>query len=211
MIGDLGLLAARALVGGGIFAHGAQKRLGWYGGPGREGAAGFMHSVGFRPGDVFADTASTTEMASGALIALGLGGPIGPAALLSVMIVAGKAVHGDKGFFAQQGGWELAGVYGAAGLSFAESGYGKFSLDALFGWDEGLHGGWPVGLAVIGGALGALGVLALRVPPSPPAADGTAAAPPAAPEPATNAATGDAKVSEAAAEIDAGSSEEPAA
>jgi putative oxidoreductase len=187
MIGDLGLLAARALVGGGIFAHGAQKRLGWYGGPGREGAAGFMHAVGFRPGDVFADTAAVTEMAAGALIVLGLGGPIGPSALVSTMIVAGKAVHGDKGFFAQQGGWELAGIYGAAGAAFAAKGYGKFSLDELFGWDEALLGGLPVGLALVGGVLGALGVLALRVPPSPPA------------------------VAAAAAAIDAGGTEEPAA
>jgi putative oxidoreductase len=168
VIGTLGLLAARAVVGGGIFAHGAQKRLGWYGGPGREGAAGFMHQIGFRPGDTFGVAASTTEMTAGALIMLGLGGPIGPAALLSTMIVAGKSVHGDKGFFAQQGGWELAALYGAAALEFAANGYGALSLDALFGWDDGLHSGVPVALTVIGGVLGGLGVLALRVPPAAP-------------------------------------------
>ncbi len=168
MIGNLGLLAARVLIGGGMFAHGAQKRLGWYGGPGREGAAGFMHAIGFRPGDTFGVAASTTEMASGAMIALGLGGPLGPAAMLSTMIVAGTSVHGDKGFFAKDGGWELSGIYGAAAVPFATKGYGPLSLDALFGWEDALHGGVLVGLALTGAVLGGLGVLALRVPPTAP-------------------------------------------
>ena len=37
MIRDLALLGARLVVGGGMAAHGAQKALGWFDGPGPEG------------------------------------------------------------------------------------------------------------------------------------------------------------------------------
>jgi len=129
MIRDLALLAARLAIGGGIAAHGAQKAFGSFEGPGPAGAAGLMDSLGFRPGPTFATAASSTEIAAGALIALGLGGPIGPALLGSTMIVAGSSVHWKNGFFAQKNGIELSTLYAAAGLAFAGGGYGALSLD----------------------------------------------------------------------------------
>ena len=93
MIDDLALLAVRVAVGGSIASHGAQKAFGWFEGPGPERAAGFFEQLGFKPGAQFASAASTTEIASGVLIVLGLGGPLGPAGLLSTMLVAAQSVH----------------------------------------------------------------------------------------------------------------------
>src|SRR5205814_7539283 len=85
---DTGLLIARLVFGLLMAAHGAQKLFGWFGGHGLAGTAGFLESLGFRPGRVFATAASLAELAGGLLAALGLLGPIGPALIVSVMIVA---------------------------------------------------------------------------------------------------------------------------
>ena len=80
-----------------MVAHGSQKLFGWFGGYGIAGTAGFFEQLGFRPGRFFVITAALSEAASGILIALGLLGPIGPALLLSVMIVAAISVHWKNG------------------------------------------------------------------------------------------------------------------
>src|ERR1044072_3276783 len=85
---DLGLLVARVVLGLLMAAHGAQKLFGWFGGYGIAGTGGFMESLGFRPGRFFAAAAGTTEFAGGLLVALGLLGPLGPAMIISTMIVA---------------------------------------------------------------------------------------------------------------------------
>jgi len=139
MIDDLGLLAARLTVGLGYAAHGAQKLFGWFEGPGLEGAAGFMESLGFKPGKQYATVASDGELAAGLMIALGLGGPIGPAILLSGMIVAQNSVHRKNGFFAANNGVEVGLLYASAALAFASSGYGAVSLDHAFGLHEKLR------------------------------------------------------------------------
>src|SRR5580698_314812 len=100
MIRDFALLAARLAVGGAMAAHGAQKALGWFDGPGTEKAAQMMHGLGFRPGSTNGFLAAWNEIASGALIALGLGGPAAPSMLISGMIVAQQSVHAKNGFFA---------------------------------------------------------------------------------------------------------------
>ena len=49
MIDDLGLLPRALAVGLGYAAHGTQKAFGWFDGPGPQGAAGFMESLGSIP------------------------------------------------------------------------------------------------------------------------------------------------------------------
>src|SRR5205823_3541045 len=83
-----GLLVARLVLGLLMAAHGAQKLFGWFGGYGLTGTAGFFEQLGFRPGRLFAAAAAVGEVVSGVLVALGLFGPVGPALMLSVMIVA---------------------------------------------------------------------------------------------------------------------------
>src|SRR5260370_7067204 len=85
---DLGYLIARFVLGVLMAGHGAQKLFGWFGGYGLAGTGGFFENLGFRPGRLFAAAASVGGGVSGVLIALGLFGPLGPAILLSGMIVA---------------------------------------------------------------------------------------------------------------------------
>ena len=90
---DYGLLVARVVLGGLMAAHGTQKLFGWFGGYGLAGTGGFLESLGFRPGRLFAALASAGELVGGSLLAAGLFGPVGPAMMLSVMIVAAVSVH----------------------------------------------------------------------------------------------------------------------
>lgn len=143
-------------------AHGAQKALGWFDGPGPENAAKMMHGLGFRPGETYAALASWNEIASGVLIAVGLGGPIGPALLISNMIVAQKSVHLPNGFFAQKGGIELGVLYSAAALAFAATDYGGVSMDAVFHTRERLRDPFFTTLVLAGGIAGAVLVLSGR-------------------------------------------------
>lgn len=130
------LLVARLLLGGALFAHGAQKLFGWFGGYGVKGTGGFMESLGFRPGALFATAAGLGEAGGGLLTAFGLGGPIGPALIIMVMIVAILSVHAPKGFWASNGGYELNTMNIAGALTLAFVGFGPLSLDAAFGYGE---------------------------------------------------------------------------
>lgn len=156
---DLGLLLARMVFGLLMAAHGTQKAFGWFGGYGLAGTAGFFEQLGFRPGRLFAGAAAGTEIVAGLLVALGLLGPLGPAMIISVMIVAAATVHWANGLFATNNGIELPLLYGVAALTLALTGPGAFSLDAILAltWSEPVI--WTV-LAV--GVLGGFGNLAVR-------------------------------------------------
>ena len=56
--------------------------------------------------------------------------PIGPALLLSVMIVAAISVHWKNGVFATANGIEVPLLYAAGAVALAFTGFGPFSLDA---------------------------------------------------------------------------------
>ena len=165
---SLGLLALRIVVGLAMAAHGSQKLFGWFGGYGLDGTGGFFESIGFRPGRTFAFMAGATEVVSGLLIALGFLGPIGPALMLSVMLVAALTVHLKNGFFATSNGVELNVLFGIAAIALAFTGFGTFSLDAL----TGLSGFFTPSHSVIALALGvggAIGNMSLRRSESKPA------------------------------------------
>ena len=129
---DLGFLLTRVVFGLLMAGHGAQKLFGWFGGYGLEGTGGFFENLGFRPGRTFALAAAVGEVLSGALLALGLFGPVGPALMLSIMIVAAVSVHWH-GVFASSNGVELPLLYATVAVVLAFTGPGRFSLDALFG------------------------------------------------------------------------------
>jgi putative oxidoreductase len=130
---SIGLLVVRALIGLIMAAHGAQKLLGWFGGYGLRGTGEFFVQLGFQPGPAFAAAASISEIISGLLVALGFLGPIGPALMISVMIVAAMTVHWEHGLFAANNGIELPLLYGAAAFGLALTGFGEYSVDALLG------------------------------------------------------------------------------
>ncbi|HEU4881916.1 MAG TPA: DoxX family protein [Longimicrobium sp.] len=128
-----GLLAGRLVVGALMAGHGAQKLFGWFGGPGLRATAGGMEHLGFRPGLPFAAAAGGTEFAAGVLVMLGLLGPVGPALMVSVMLVAAVSAHLRNGLWAQNGGYEMALLYGAAAFGLALTGPGAYSADAALG------------------------------------------------------------------------------
>jgi putative oxidoreductase len=148
---DAGLLLARVVLGLLMAAHGSQKLFGWFGGYGLAGTGGFFESLGFRPGRLFAIAAGVTEFAGGLLLALGLLGPLGPAMVLSVMIVAVATVHISHGLFAQNNGVEVPLLYGAGVTAIALIGNGAYSLDAALGLS------WPAEVIWIALGLGILG------------------------------------------------------
>jgi putative oxidoreductase len=151
-----GLLVVRLVAGLMMAAHGSQKLLGWFGGHGIVGTGMFFEQLGFRPGRLFATVASVTEIVSGVLVALGLLGPIGPALMLSVMIVAAVSVHWKNGVFASSNGIELALFYGTVAVGLALIGFGAYSLDAVFG----LQSLYTPALAVVALAIGVIGGVA---------------------------------------------------
>ena len=75
---DAGMLLLRLVVGWTMVAHGAQKLLGWFGGPGFGGTARFLEQMGFRPGELHAVLSGGAELGGGLLLALGLLTPSEP-------------------------------------------------------------------------------------------------------------------------------------
>src|SRR5947208_747768 len=133
MFADVGLLALRLALGAVFLAHGAQKAFGAFGGPGFEGATGFVGSLGFRPARVWATLAVGGELAAGLLFLLGLLTPLAGVLVLATMAVAIAKVHGPKGFFVQNGGYEYNLVLIIAAVALAAVGPGALSLDHLLG------------------------------------------------------------------------------
>lgn len=165
---DIGVLIARLVVGLLMAGHGAQKLFGWFGGYGLSATGEFFGQLGFRPGRLFATAAALGEFTSGLLIAAGFLGPVGPAILLAVMVVAAISVHWQNGLFASTNGIELPLLYGTGAVGLALSGPGRYSLDALLG----VSAAWTPAViwsALAVGALGGVANLALRRQPTTPA------------------------------------------
>ena len=110
----LGTTLTRLLIGGLFIGHGTQKLFGWFDGHGLEGTAGFFESIGLKPGRENAIAAGVAEAGGGALLATGIATPAAGAALSGVMTNAIKHVHGEKGPWTTDGGWEYNAVLMAA-------------------------------------------------------------------------------------------------
>lgn len=149
---SIGLLLARVVIGLLMAAHGAQKLFGWFGGFGLRKTGGFFEQIGFRPGIAFAGVASIAEITSGLMVAFGFLGPIGPALMISVMIVAAISVHWEHGLFGSNG-IELTLLYAAAAFGLALTGFGQYSLDAWLG----IAGSWSASVTWMVLAVGIVG------------------------------------------------------
>jgi putative oxidoreductase len=162
---DAGLLVLRLTLGLYMAAHGAQKLFGWFGGVGLKGASDIMAQLGFHPPRAFAAVASLTEVSSGLLVALGALGPVGPALMVSVMIVAMVTVHWNGGAFAMNNGVELPLLFAAGAAALALTGPGRYALDSVLGIGA-LEDPRLAFAALAVGIAGGLGNLALRRRPS---------------------------------------------
>ena len=162
---DLAFLIARVMIGLLMAAHGSQKLFGWFGGHGLKATGQFFGQLGFQPARLFATVAALGEFTSGLLIALGLFGPVGPAMMLAVMVVAAISVHWQHGLFATNNGIELPLLYSIAAVRFALTGPGRYSLDAALGFQWA----WTpkvIWVALAFGILGGAINLALRRRPA---------------------------------------------
>ncbi|CAN5145905.1 DoxX family protein [soil metagenome] len=103
---DLALTLLRVATGIVFILHGAQKVLGLFGGPGLDGFAQWSATMGIPSWLAYA--AAFFELIGGLLLISGFGASMG--ALLGACVMAGAIwfVHLDKGFFAQNGGYEYA-------------------------------------------------------------------------------------------------------
>ena len=128
-----GLTVLRLCVASVFVAHGLQKLLGLWGGPGLEGTAGMIKGLGFPYPMPLAVVLTLTEVGGGILLILGWLTPWVALALAVDMGIAIWKVHSPHGFF-------LAGVNRGQGIEFvlvllgallclALSGSGALSVD----------------------------------------------------------------------------------
>ncbi len=129
---DVGLLILRVVVGGTLFAHGAQKAFGWWGGPGPGGWTAAIARMGFRPAPLFAAASIAAELA-GALLVVGLLTPLVGLLLIGQVVVIIGSAHLAKGFWNRDGGYEFALSLLAAIVTLVLAGPGAVAIDAALG------------------------------------------------------------------------------
>jgi putative oxidoreductase len=131
---DFGLLILRVVVGGTMFAHGAQKAFGWWSGPGYDRWRSVVGGMGFQPVG-FWTAASVAAELSGGLLVIGFLTPIVAAVLVAHTIVIIGQAHLPKGFFNTAGGFEFPLSLGAGAAALLFTGPGAASVDALIGFE----------------------------------------------------------------------------
>src|SRR5437868_7493036 len=130
---DLALALVRVVVGLVIAAHGAQKVLGVWGGPGLAGWTQGVARMGMRPPVFWAWVSAFAELAGGVAFALGLVVPIVAAALTVQMGVAIARAHWSKGFWNTKDGIEFPFTLGALAAINGVADPGAYSLDRALG------------------------------------------------------------------------------
>jgi putative oxidoreductase len=130
---DLALALVRVVVGLVIAAHGAQKVLGVWGGPGLAGWTQGMTRMGMRPAAFWAWVSAFAELAGGAAFAFGFLLPVVGAALTIQMSVAIARAHWGKGFWNSKGGIEFPFTLGAIAAINGLAEPGTYSLDRALG------------------------------------------------------------------------------
>ena len=130
---NLALLLIRATLGLFMTGHGAQKLFGSFGGPGIDGTAGFMESLGLKPGKQWAILGGASEFGGGVLTLLGLLNPLGLLGVIGSMAMATTKVHWNAPIWVTEGGAEFPVTNSAVATALMMTGPGKFSLDRAFG------------------------------------------------------------------------------
>lgn len=125
---SLALMIVRLTLGSIFFLHGAQKVLGWFGGPGLEGFAQWMGTMGIPP--ALAYLAAFAEFIGGILLFTGVLAELGAVMTIGVMIGAVVIVHWPHGYFSQNGGFEYPFNLILFALAIIIGGPGAYAL-----WD----------------------------------------------------------------------------
>lgn len=128
---DVGLLILRLGLAAVMLAHGLQKVFGAGGLAATQQSFGAM---GIPYSQLSATLLAVLELAGGVAILFGVLTTLVGLIYAAAMAAAIWYVHLPHGFFVAQGGYELAGLLGAASLALAVGGAGRLSLDrAIFG------------------------------------------------------------------------------
>ncbi|HVK20498.1 MAG TPA: DoxX family protein [Actinokineospora sp.] len=128
---DLGLLVLRVTLGALVVGHGLQKVFGIMQGPGINGFAQWLTSLGFEQATLLAWVTGITELVSGSLLILGL---FTPAAAAGVLGVIANAIWVQVDIKEFAGAVEKETLYAAAAFALLFAGAGKISLDRNTPW-----------------------------------------------------------------------------
>jgi len=146
---DLALALVRVVVGLVIAAHGAQKVLGVWGGPGLAGWTQGVTRMGMRFPVFWAWVSAFAELAGGIAFALGFLLPVVAAALTIQMSVAIARAHWGKGFWNSKGGIEFPFTLGSIAAINGVAEPGTYSLDRALGLPA-MGAGVYIALLVVG-------------------------------------------------------------
>ncbi|MDH0291299.1 DoxX family protein, partial [Pseudomonas sp. GD04087] len=122
-----GIAVLRITTGLTFMAHGSQKLFGAFGGPGLQGMAGWLESLGVTPGYLMAALAGSAEFFGGLALVLGLLVRLASIPLIVAMLVAVFSVHLANGFFITANGFEYAFTLIMISVALLISGAGPFS------------------------------------------------------------------------------------
>ncbi len=127
-VNDLALFLLRLALGAIMWAHGAQKLLGLFGGPGPQGFVAMVGRLGMPP--ALAWLVIAVEFFGGIAIVFGILSRLAALGFAVEMVVGIVKVHFANGFFIHcpKVGFEYAMVLGVVAFALLLTGPGKFSL-----------------------------------------------------------------------------------
>ncbi|WP_435062163.1 DoxX family protein [Amycolatopsis thermoflava] len=130
---DFGLLALRLALGAILGAHGLQKVFGLFGGPGIDGTARMLESMGYTAQPtLLAWVTGLSELIGAVLVVLGLFTQIGAAAILGVTVNM-IYVQWRGGFF-EPNGFEFELLLATVAFALLFTGSGRIALDVNTPW-----------------------------------------------------------------------------
>ncbi len=126
---DVALFIIRVAIGAIFIAHGSQKVLGLFGGPGMTGFIQWIAPYGVSP--LIAQIGAYAELIGGILLLTGIAAELGAVLALGVMAGAVKLIHWPHGFFIQNGGFEYTLLLAVLCFAIIVGGPGRWAA-----WDR---------------------------------------------------------------------------